>query len=105
MIQAGTDYGDLAPLMKSVGWAASAAAAILLTAFGIKTAWAPLEEEIPGGHHGFAFLITAGLLGGCGSGLLLTSLRGSVTHRPVYRVGCNGSGICDHTFRAIHVDL
>ncbi len=62
-MQAGTDYGDLAPLMKSVGWAASAAAAILLTAFGIKTAWAPLQEEIPGGASRIAFLITAGLLG------------------------------------------
>ncbi len=62
-MQAGTDYGDLAPLIKSVGWVASAAVAITLTAFGIKTAWAPVEEEIPGGASRIAFLITAGLLG------------------------------------------
>jgi hypothetical protein len=62
-MQAGADYGDLAPLMKSVGWLASATAAITLTAFGIKTAWAPVEEEIPGGASRIAFLITASLLG------------------------------------------
>ncbi len=62
-MQAGADYGDLAPLMKSLGWLASAAAAITLTAFGIKTAWAPIQEEIPGGASRIAFLITAGLLG------------------------------------------
>lgn len=62
MTPIGTDYGDLTLLMKSVGWLASAATAIMLTAFGIKTVWSPVEEEIPGGASKVASVLTMGLL-------------------------------------------
>lgn len=106
MMQTGTDYGDLGPLIKSVGWLASAAAAITLTAFGIKTAWAPVEEEIPGGASRIAFILTAGLLGLFWFQAANDVSQGQWSLPALFIVG--GRNICglrDHKFRALAAHL
>lgn len=55
----GTEYGDLAPLVKVAGWLVSAAWAVIFVWRGRSGRWAPIEEAIPGGTSRVAGLLTA----------------------------------------------
>jgi hypothetical protein len=61
IISQDSDYGTLAPLVKSVGWLLSAAAAISL-GWRRRAKWEPAEEDIPLGPARVGGLIAAVLL-------------------------------------------
>lgn len=61
-MKSGTDYGDLAPLVKAVGWLVSSAWAVIVGWRGRSKKWAPVDEEIKGGVSRVGGLLTAGCL-------------------------------------------
>jgi len=61
-MQTGTDYGDLAPLVKATGWLVSSSWAVIFGWRGRSRKWAPVEEEIPGGVSRVGGLLTAAAL-------------------------------------------
>jgi hypothetical protein len=88
MLAADSDYGTIAPLVKSVGWLVSATAAIGLT-WRRRARWEPAEQDVPVAPTRVAGVITAVFLA------IIWSQIASAEHTPLLvRLALLSVGLC-----------